>query len=282
MGEIIAIASQKGGVGKTTTTINLGASFAYLGYRTLIVDVDPQGSVATSFGYGRYDIRAGVLELLTQDTPIQDCIHPTELELLHFIPSNVWSDEIDKRSLMAAAVETKLKNALDSVRNLYDFIIIDCPPSLGNLTYNALIAADSLIVPIQCEYYALKALGRFLKMTRALKNEYNPNLKYRGFLLTMVDTRNNLAKRVMSKVRYTLQGLVFETTIPRNIKLAEVPYYGKPAILIDKSSKGSKSYLELAREILAQDGKLDSPDGEGRKDKTEDMDNKEKTETVAA
>ncbi|MDQ7064869.1 MAG: ParA family protein [candidate division KSB1 bacterium] len=276
MAEIIAIASQKGGVGKTTTSVNLGASFATLGYKTLLVDVDPQGSVATSFGYGRYDIRAGVLEIFTKGTPAKDCIHPTEIELFHFIPSNVWSDEIDKRSLMGAAMETKLKEALDSVRDLYDFIIIDCPPSLGNLTYNALIAADSLIVPIQCEYYALKALGRFLKMTRTLKNELNPRLRYRGFLLTMVDMRNNLAKRVINKVRYTLQGLVFETMIPRNIRLAEVPYYGKPAILIDKNSKGAQSYLNLAREILAQDNSV------GDKEDDDNQEASDKSESVAA
>lgn len=253
MGEIIAIASQKGGVGKTTTSVNLGASFANLGFRTLLVDVDPQGSVATSFGYGRYDIRAGILELLTKNIEIEECIHPTEVELYHFIPTNIWSDEIDKRSLIGATTDSRLKDGLHKLKEKYDFIVIDCPPSLGNLTFNALIAADSMIVPIQCEYYALKALGRFLKMTRKLKTDYNSNLRYRGFLLTMVDTRNNLSKRVISKVRYTLQGLVFETVIPRNIRLAEVPYYGKPAIMIDKASKGARSYMNLAQEILAQD-----------------------------
>ncbi len=255
MGEIIAIASQKGGVGKTTTSVNLSASFAQLGYKTLLIDMDPQGSVATSFGYGRYDIRNGVLEMFTRDVPVQECIHPTEMELFHFIPSNVWSDEVDKRSLMGAAAEFKLKGALEPIKSMYDYILIDCPPSLGNLTFNALTAADSLIVPIQCEYYALKALGRFLKMTRSLKAEYNPDLRYRGFLLTMVDTRNNLSKRVINKVRYTLQGLVFDTMIPRNIRLAEVPYYGKPAVMIDKNSKGAQSYLALAREILEQDAR---------------------------
>lgn len=256
MGEIIAIASQKGGVGKTTTAVNLSASLALLGHKVLLVDMDPQGSVATSFGYGRYDIRAGILEVFTRDVPITEAIHPTGVDLFDFVPTNVWSDEGEKRNLIGAAAESKLRSSLAQVRDRYRFILIDCPPSLGNLTLNALIAADSLIVPIQCEYYALKALGRFLKMTRAIKAEQNPNLRYRGFLLTMVDNRNKLTKRVVQKVRSTLQGLVFSTEIPRNIRLAEVPYYGKPVLAIDKHCKGSTSYLDLAKEILSQSEQL--------------------------
>lgn len=250
MGEVIAVASQKGGVGKTTTVVNLGASFAQLGKRVLIVDVDPQGSVATSFGMGRYDIRAGILEVFTQDLPIREAIHKTEIEGLDIVPSNVWSDEEEKRHLMGAAAESKLRDALVPVRNEYDFILIDCPPNLGNLTFNALIAADSVLVPVQCEYYALKALGRFIKVIRAVKAQHNPGLRYRGFLLTMVDMRNNLTRRVIEKVRYTLQDLVLETMIPRNIRLAEVPYYGKPVFLFDRSAKGAAAYMRLAKELL--------------------------------
>lgn len=252
MGEVIAIGSQKGGVGKTTTAVNLSASLAALGRRVLLIDVDPQGSVATSFGYGKYDINAGVLDIFTRDVAVRETIHPTGQENFDFIPTNVWSDEGEKRHLIGLAAEVKLRGALQPVRSEYDFILIDCPPSLGNLTYNALIAADSLIVPIQCEYYALKALGRFLRMTRLIKQEKNPGLTYRGFLLTMVDTRNNLTKKVIEKVRYTLDGLVFTTTIPRNIRLAEVPYYGKPVIEFDKNCKGANSYLQLARELLGE------------------------------
>ncbi len=257
MGEVIAIASQKGGVGKTTTAINLGASFASLGHRVLLVDLDPQGSVASSFGFTRYDINAGILDVFLSDMPIKEAIHRTGLYNLDFIPTNLWSDENERRRLVGSASKIKLKDRLAEIRDGYDFVLIDCPPSLGNLTFNALNAADSIIIPIQCEYYALKALGRFLKLTRIIKNDSNPNLSYRGFLLTMVDLRNRLTKIVIEKVRYTLKGLVFETMIPRNIRLAEVPYYGQPALSIDKSSKGATSYLQLAHEILG-DGRNSS------------------------
>ncbi|MFQ5753394.1 MAG: ParA family protein [bacterium] len=256
MGEVIAISSQKGGVGKTTTAVNLSSSLVYLGYRVLLIDVDPQGSIATTFGLSRYDIDAGILDIFTKDVPIREAIHPTGMENFDFIPTNLWSDESEKRKLIGVAAKIKLKDTIVPILDQYDFIFIDCPPSLGNLTFNALIASNSLIVPIQCEYYALKSLGRFLKLTRIIKNENNPGLKYRGFLLTMVDQRNNLTKIVIEKIRYTLQGLVFNTMIPRNIRLAEVPYYGKPVIKIDKNCKGAKSYIALAHEILGQNGSL--------------------------
>ena len=225
MGEIIAISSQKGGVGKTTTAVNLSSSLVFLGHRVLLIDIDPQGSIATTFGLGRYDIKAGILDVFTKDVPMSEAIHSTGIQNFDFIPTNLWSDEGEKRKLIGIAAKIKLKETIIPVKDDYDFIMIDCPPSLGNLTFNALIAADSIIVPIQCEYYALKSLGRFLKLTRIIKNENNPKLKSRGFLLTMVDKRNNLTKIVIEKIRYTLQGLVFDTMIPRNIRLEEVPYY---------------------------------------------------------
>ncbi|MFQ5602524.1 MAG: ParA family protein [bacterium] len=252
MGEIIAISSQKGGVGKTTTAVNLSASLVTLGHRVLLIDIDPQGSIALTFGYGRYDIKAGILDVFTRNLPMSQAVHETGMPNFDFIPTNLWSDENDKRKLIGVAGKIKLKEAIAPIMDLYDFIIIDCPPSLGNLTFNALVAANSLIVPIQCEYYALKSLGRFLKLTRVIKNDSNPDLKYRGFLLTMVDQRNNLSKIVIEKIRYTLQGLVFDTMIPRNVRLAEVPYYGKPVIKIDKNCKGATSYLNLAKELLGQ------------------------------
>ncbi len=255
MGEVIAIASQKGGVGKTTTAVNLGASLAYLGKNVLLVDLDPQGSVASSFGFTRYDIKAGILDVFLNDVPITETIHPTRQDNFDFIPINLWSDDNETRKMVGVASKVRLREKLDAIKSFYDFILIDCPPSLGNLTFNALTAADSLIIPVQCEYYALKALGRFLKLTRIIKREHNPRLLYRGFLLTMVDQRNKLAKIVVEKVRYTLKGLVFETMIPRNIRLAEVPYYGEPALSIDKNCKGTESYLRLAHEILGGNGK---------------------------
>ncbi|MBD3288634.1 AAA family ATPase [candidate division KSB1 bacterium] len=258
MGEIISIVSQKGGVGKTTTAVNLCASLARLNRKILLIDLDPQGHVSTSFGFGKFDIKGGIYDVIHSSMNIEDTIHSTNITNFDLIPSNFDNEEDGKNYYIAPLKELKLKNILSSLKSHYEFIFIDCPPSLSNATSNALVSADSIIIPIQCEYYALKALGKLLKLTRAIKKHYNPELQYRGFLLTMVDLRNNLSKRVMNKVRYTLKGLVFETMIPRNIRLAEVPYYGKPAIEFDKSCKGSTSYLELAKEILNQDGTTDS------------------------
>ncbi len=258
MGEIISIVSQKGGVGKTTTAVNLCASLAHFNRKVLLIDLDPQGHVSTSFGFGRYDIKGGIYDVIHHSKNIEDTIHTTNINNFEFIPSNFENEEDGKNYYIAPLKEAKLTNVLNVIKPQYDFIFIDCPPSLSNATSNALVSADSIIIPVQCEYYALKALGKLLKLTRAIKKHHNPKLQYRGFLLTMVDLRNNLSKRVMSKVRYTLKGLVFDTMIPRNIRLAEVPFYGKPVIEFDKSCKGSASYLELAEEILNQNGTIDS------------------------
>ena len=258
MGEIIAIVSQKGGVGKTTTAVNLCASLCYLKHRVLLIDLDPQGHVATSFGKGKYDINGDIFSAIRNGENLNAVIHSTGVKDYDFIPSNIESDEDDKKTYIAPLREKRLKQELYNLKSDYDYILIDCPPALGNVTCNALVASNSIIVPIQCEFYALKSLGKLLKLTRTIKKLYNPNLEYKGFLLTMVDLRNNLSKRVTNKVRYTLKGLVFDTIIPRNIRLAEVPYYGKPALLFDKRSKGAESYMDLAREILNQHGTIDS------------------------
>lgn len=254
MSEVIAIASQKGGVGKTTTAVNLSASLAQMGYKTLLLDLDPQGHVASSLGFGKFDINAGISDIIINNIPIEQTIHHySSISTLDFIPINVWSENGKFEKLIGASAESILKNVIKGIKDTYRFILIDCPPAFNNLTFNALIAADSLIVPIQCEYYALKALGRFLKMIKLIQQEQNEKLSYRGFLLTMVDQRNKLTKRIIEKVRYTLRGLVFDTIIPRNIRLAEVPYYGKPALQFDKTCRGTTSYFELAKEILNQD-----------------------------
>ena len=270
MGEIISIVSQKGGVGKTTTAVNLCASLASLDYRILLIDLDPQGHVATSFGYGPYDLHGGIYDIFSNSNDIEQTIHPTQSEKFDFIPSNIDAEDNEKNNYISPLKESKLKKVLSKIKSQYDFIFIDCPPSLGNATTHALISSDSIIIPIQCEYYALKALGKLLKLTRSIKKLYNPDLQYRGFLLTMVDLRNNLTKRVMNKVRYTLKELVFETMIPRNIRLAEVPYYGKPVIMFDKSCKGADSYVDLAHEILNQNGTLDSRLSINKNDKIEE------------
>jgi len=258
MSEIISIVSQKGGVGKTTTAVNLCASLTALGHKTLLIDLDPQGHVATSFGYGKYDIKAGVYELITGSKELEEIIHPTLMDNFDFIPSNFWAEDEAKLEEIHQDRASFLKSPLSKLRTRYDFIVMDCPPSLGKLTFNSLVASDSIIVPIQCEFYALKSLGKLLKLTRIVKNDYNPSLQYRGFLLTMVDLRNNLSRRVMDKIRYTLKGLVFETIIPRNVRLAEVPYFGKPVLLIDRTCKGANSYMELATELLNQNGTSES------------------------
>ncbi|MCH7679115.1 ParA family protein [candidate division KSB1 bacterium] len=251
MGEVIAISSQKGGVGKTTTTVNLGASLAYLGHRVLLIDMDPLGSVSASFGHNRYDIVAGIIDIFIEEVPVSKAIHATGQENLDFIPTNLWSDEGEKRKLIGIAPKIQLKKVLQPIKEDYDFFIIDCPPSLGNLTFNALTAADSIIIPIQCEYYALKALGRFLKLIRIIKNEQNPDLRYRGFLLTMVDMRNNLSRQVESEVRQHFGAKVYRTRIPRNVRLSEAPSHGKPILLYDIHSRGAVAYLKLAEEMLS-------------------------------
>ncbi|MBN1350258.1 ParA family protein [candidate division KSB1 bacterium] len=258
MGEVIAIASQKGGVGKTTTAVNLSASLALLNHKTLLIDTDPQGHVASSFGFGKFDVKAGVYDLFLGNAKITDMIHKTEIENFDFIPTNIWADNGKNEQLISAASESILCESIKEIRDSYRFILIDCPPALGNLTLNALLAADSLIVPVQCEYYALKTLGKFLKLIQTIRQRQNPALQYRGFLLTMVDLRNNLTREVIKKIKYTLKGLVYETMIPRNVRLAEVPFYGRPAILFDKKSKGASSYFKLAKEVIQQQPDLSS------------------------
>lgn len=251
MAEIISVASTKGGVGKTTTAINLSASLATLGYRTLLIDFDPQGSISRSFGYNKIDKRPGVFDILHDTLSICKVIYPTVQKNLEFMPSIVRSSEI-LESVGSTNFETYLKTALAEIKEEYDFVLIDCPSALNRQNLPALIASDSVIVPIQCEYFAFQALGTALKFIRQVEREKNPSLRYRGFLITMVDYRNKLSSMIIDRLRLNLRGMVFNTVIHRNVKLAEAPLYGLPAILLDRTCKGATCYMELAQEILRQ------------------------------
>jgi chromosome partitioning protein len=248
MGRVVAIANQKGGVGKTTTAVNLGASLAVAEQRVLLVDLDPQGNASTGVGLAPGSAEHGTYQVLLGELELADAIHPTELPGLDVVPSTP--------DLAAAELElvdgddrmVRLRNALADVRDRYDFIVVDCPPSLGLLTLNSLAAADLVLVPLQCEYYALEGLSQLVRTIERVRGALNPPLELHGVLLTMFDPRNNLANEVAAEVRKHFH--VYDTVIPRNIRLAEAPSHGKPVILYDSSSRGSYGYLNLARELL--------------------------------
>ena len=250
MSEIIAIASQKGGVGKTTTAVNLGASLAVLERSVLIVDMDPQGSIAASFGVGRYDIIHGSFDIINDAVPIATAIIETELPGFDIVPTNVWTEEEEILFIEAASDFRLLREVLEPLKDEYEYILIDCPPSLGNLTLNAIVASTSILIPVQCEYYALKALGRFLRMTRSVSQQYNPDLRYLGFLLTMVDWNAPQTRELIKELESSLRGLVFDIVVPRNSKIALAPAKGKPLCLFDIANDGAESYLRLAEKII--------------------------------
>lgn len=250
MGKIIGIANQKGGVGKTTTAINLAASLAAMDCRTLLVDADPQANSTSGIGFDPKEIENSVYESMVDGTPIESIILKTEIKSLDLLPSHIDLVGAEVEMINLDKREERMKSALDSIKNLYDFIIIDCSPSLGLITVNALTAADSVIIPVQCEFFALEGLGKLLSTIRIIQTRLNPNLAIEGILLTMYDQRLRLSNQVVEEVRQHFQNMVFETIIPRNIKLSESPSFGIPAILHDSDSKGSISYLNLAQEIM--------------------------------
>lgn len=252
MGKIIAIANQKGGVGKTTTAINLAASLAALEFKTLIVDADPQANATSGVGLDPKAVENSVYECMVDGVPAKEAITFTNIKYLDILPShiNLVGAEVEMVSLEER--ENKMEKALEPVQDHYDFIIIDCSPSLGLITVNALTAADSVIVPVQCEFFALEGLGKLLNTIKIIQNRLNPDLEIEGILLTMYDARLNLSNQVVEDVRGHFQHLVFESLIPRNIKLSESPSFGLPAIIHDAESKGSISYLNLAKEILVR------------------------------
>lgn len=251
MARIISVANQKGGVGKTTTTVNLGACLAYSGKKILLVDIDAQGNATSGLGVRKSDVEKDIYDILVNETPVKEVVLPSSRENLWVVPATIQlaGAEIELTSQMAR--ESRLKQALEKVRDDYDYILIDCPPSLGHLTINAFTASDSILIPVQCEYYALEGLSQLLNTVRLVQKHFNPELKIEGVLLTMLDARTNLGYEVVDEVKKYFRERVYKTIIPRNIRLSEAPSHGLSIIDYDARSRGAEVYLELAKEVLA-------------------------------
>jgi chromosome partitioning protein len=252
MSRIVAVANQKGGVGKTTTAINLAASVASRGYRVLLVDFDPQGNASSGVGYPRNRVELSIYDALVGDVAITDVIRPTEITTLFLAPATTDLVGAEIELIGASGRERFLADALAPVVDRYDYIVIDCPPSLGILTLNALVAADSVVVPMQAEYFALEGLSALTSTIEKVRAAYNARLVIDGVLFTMYDTRTNLASQVRGEVAAYFGDKLFESTVPRNVRLSEAPSHGKPALLYDLRCPGTKSYLALAEEFLAR------------------------------
>ncbi|HHW36641.1 MAG TPA: ParA family protein [Bacillales bacterium] len=251
MGKTIAIANQKGGVGKTTTSVNLSACLAYLGKRVLLVDIDPQGNASSGVGVEKADVEQCVYNVLVDDEEAKTVVLPTNVENLYVLPSTIQLAGAEIELVPTISREVRLKRALEPLVGEYDYIIIDCPPSLGLLTLNALTAADSVIIPVQCEYYALEGLSQLLNTVRLVQKHLNQSLKIDGVLLTMLDARTNLGIQVIDEVKKYFQDRVYHSIIPRNIRLSEAPSHGKPIIIYDPKSRGAEVYLDFAKEVIA-------------------------------
>ncbi|WP_167628666.1 ParA family protein [Listeria valentina] len=251
MTKIIALANQKGGVGKTTSSVNLSSSLAFLGKKVLLVDIDPQGNASSGVGINKGEIENCIYNVLVDDVPLRDVRERTELDNLDVIPATIQLAGAEVELVPAISRELRLKRAIDTIKDEYDYIIIDCPPSLGLLTLNALTASDSVLIPVQCEYYALEGLSQLLNTIRIVQKQLNSELQIEGVLLTMLDARTNLGIQVIEEVKKYFQNKVFDTIIPRNVRLSEAPSHGKPILLYDPKSKGAEVYLELAKEVIA-------------------------------
>lgn len=250
MGRILAITNQKGGVGKTTTSVNLSACLAHMGKKILLVDIDPQGNATSGAGVDKADIEQCIYDVLVDDVEAKAVIKETKIENLHVIPASIQLAGAEIELVPTISREVRLKRALDEVIDQYDYIIIDCPPSLGLLTLNALTASDAVLIPVQCEYYALEGLSQLLSTVRIVQKHLNHDLKIEGVLLTMFDARTNLGIQVIDEVKKYFQDKVYRTIIPRNIRLSEAPSHGEPIIVYDPKSRGAEVYLDLAKEVV--------------------------------
>lgn len=255
MGSVIALANQKGGVGKTTTSVNLGAFLADAGQKTLLIDLDPQGNATSGLGIDKKQIKESVYDVLINDVPLADVIQPSSHKGLDIAPTTIALSgaEVELTSLMAR--ETRLKDAFGDVKDQYDFILIDCPPSLGLLAINAFTAADSILIPVQSEYYALEGLSQLMNTIQLVRKHFNRNLQIEGVLLTMFDRRTNLGQEVNAEVKKFFGSKVYQTVIPRNVRLSEAPSHGLAIVDYDPRSTGAHEYQQLAKEVLAAHGK---------------------------
>ncbi|MFC0300414.1 ParA family protein [Virgibacillus soli] len=256
MGKVISVANQKGGVGKTTSSVNLSASLAQLGNKVLLVDIDPQGNATSGVGINKADANKCVYDVLVEEIPAKEVRITTSFDNLDIIPATIQLAGAEIELVPTISREIRLKKAIDEVREDYDYVIIDCPPSLGLLTINALTASDTVIIPVQCEYYALEGLSQLLNTIRLVQKHLNKTLMIEGVLLTMLDARTNLGLQVIEEVKKYFQDKVYNAIIPRNVRLGEAPSHGKPITIYDPKSRGAEVYLELAKEVMMSDTKV--------------------------